>query len=146
MRHRIVGFLVAALAAPSLLAAQSGPAADLRRQVFVAESNFAATMVNRDLKAFTEFLSPETIWFGRTPLRGKDAVITAWRRFFDGPKAPFSWRPETVEVLPSGNLALTSGPVFDPDGKMTNTFTTIWRLDPDGKWRVIYDKGCPIEK
>ena len=145
MYRRIVG-LLSALVAPATLAAQSGPSADLRRQVFVAESSFAATMANRDLKAFSEFLSPETIWFGKTPLRGKEAVITAWRRFFDGPKAPFSWRPETVEVLPSGNLALTSGPVFDPDGKMTNTFTTIWRLDPDGRWRVVYDKGCPIEK
>ena len=146
MRALIVGVAVALTVFPTRAPAQAGPSPDLARQVFVAESSFAATMANRDLKGFTEFLAPETIWFGRTPLRGKDAVLAVWRRFFEGPTAPFSWRPETVEVLPSGNLALTSGPVFDSDGKLTNTFTTIWRLEPDGKWRVVFDKGCPIEK
>ena len=57
--------------------------------------------------------------------------------------APFSWRPEVVEVLDSGTLALTSGPVRDPTGKQTGTFNSIWRREPDGRWRVVFDKGCP---
>lgn len=126
------------------LGAQSGPSSDLARQVFAAESSFAATMAHRDIDAFAGFLAPEAVFFGRAPIRGKVAVVEAWRSFFDGPDAPFSWRPETVEVLPSGTLALTSGPVFDREGKLTNTFTTIWRLDGDGRWRVVFDKGCPI--
>lgn len=138
----------AALAATVLvtgaLHSQVGPAPDLARQVFVAESSFAATMAKRDLKAFGEFVAPEAVFFGRTTMRGKEQVLEGWQRLFEGPKAPFSWRPETVEVLPSGNLALTSGPVFDPNGKLTNTFTSVWRLEPDGKWRVIFDKGCPV--
>ena len=31
--------------------------------------------------------------------------------------APFSWQPETVEVLASGTLAISSGPVKDTNGK-----------------------------
>jgi ketosteroid isomerase-like protein len=127
------------------LPAQSGPVHDLTSQVFAAESSFAATMANRDLEAFAAFVAPEAVFLGKTPLRGRDAVIAAWRRYFDGAEAPFSWRPETVEVLPSGTLALTSGPVYDPGGKQTNTFTSIWRLDPDGRWRVIFDRGCPVD-
>jgi len=23
------------------------------------------------------------------------------------------------------------------------TYNSIWRLEPDGKWRIIFDKGCP---
>ncbi|HZV90436.1 MAG TPA: hypothetical protein VFF34_00365, partial [Candidatus Nitrosocosmicus sp.] len=57
---------------------------------------------------------------------------------------PFSWEPETVEVLPSGTLALTSGPVHDPKGTLIGTFSTIWRLEPDGRWRVVFDKGCEV--
>jgi ketosteroid isomerase-like protein len=137
-------FAVAILAGTAR--AQAGPSSDLARQVFAAESSFAATMANRDLDAFADFLAPETVFFGRSPIRGKAAVVEAWRGFFDGAEAPFSWRPETVEVLPSGTLALTSGPVYDPAGKPTNTFTTIWRRDADGRWRVVFDKGCPISE
>ena len=54
-----------------------------------------------------------------------------------------SWRPEEVEVLESGKLAIRSGPVLGPDGKRSGTFNSIWRLEPDGRWRVIFDKGCP---
>jgi ketosteroid isomerase-like protein len=47
-------------------------------------------------------------------------------------------------VLGSGSLALTSGPVHDPEGKLIGTFTTIWRHEADGRWRVVFDKGCPV--
>ncbi len=116
----------------------------LTRQVFAAESSFAATMARRDLEAFASLVSPEAVFFSDTaPLRGKQAVLAAWRKFFVDPKPPFSWRPETVEVLSSGTLALTSGPVHDPGGKLIGTFTSIWRREADGRWRVIFDKGGP---
>jgi hypothetical protein len=64
--------------------------------------------------------------------------------FFDGPTAPFSWEPEIVEVLPSGTLALSSGPVRDASGKRVGTFNSIWRREANGQWRVIFDKGAPV--
>lgn len=145
MRHVLPILVVSALALPGALAAQA-TSGELARQVFVAESSFAATMARRDIAAFGEFVSTEAVFFGRSALRGRAAVIEAWREYFEGPDAPFSWRPETVEVLPSGTLALTSGPVHAADGTLTNTFTSVWRLEPDGKWRVIFDKGCPVEE
>lgn len=71
-------------------------------------------------------------------------MLEAWAPFFEGPNAPFSWRPEVVEVLDSETLALTSGPVRDPTGKQTGTFNSIWHRDPDGRWRVVFDKGCSL--
>ena len=118
---------------------------ELADEVRAAETAFAKTMADRDLKAFATYVSPETIFFGgKGPIRGRDKVVEVWTRFYEGPTAPFSWAPETVEVLDSGTLALSSGPVRDPDGKLTNTFSSIWRLEKDGKWRVIFDKGCPV--
>jgi ketosteroid isomerase-like protein len=117
-------------------------AVSLRQEVFAAESSFAASMSNRDLEAFAAFVSPEAIFFGDTTvMRGKAAVIAGWRRFFTGP-APFSWKPEIIEVLPSGGLAISSGPVFDPGGKRVGGFSSIWRREADGKWLIIFDKGC----
>ena len=109
-----------------------------------AETAFAATMAARDHAAFGTFLADETVFFGgKGPLRGAAAVSAAWQRFFEGEPAPFSWRPETVEVLESGTLALSSGPVFDPEGAQFSVFNSVWRLEPDGRWRVVFDRGCP---
>jgi ketosteroid isomerase-like protein len=115
----------------------------LKRQVFAAESTFAASMARRDLEAFASHVSPEAIFFGDTTvMRGKRAVIEGWRGFFAKPDAPFSWKPDVIEVLPSGNLAISNGPVFDPAGKRVGSFSSIWRREPDGSWQIIFDKGC----
>ena len=115
----------------------------LAQQVFAAESSFAATMANRDSAGFASFVAEDAIFFGRQASHGRQEVVASWRAFFNGPAAPFSWRPQTVEVLENGTLALSSGPVFDPSGKQVSTFNSIWRRDPDGRWRVVFDKGCP---
>lgn len=138
---------LAAAVFPPALPAQAPPAAlaALTRQVFVAESSFAATMAQRDSAAFARFIAPDAVFFGeKTVQRGKAAVVERWSRFFSGPDAPFSWRPETVEVLDSGALALSTGPVHDPEGRQVGTFSSIWRREPDGSWRIVFDKGCPV--
>ena len=117
--------------------------APLQQQVIDSERAFAATMSARDFSAFTSFLSSEAIFIsGVRALRGSEQVAAAWKRYYEDPAAPFSWQPETVEVLDSGTLALSTGPVFDPGGKLTGTFTSIWRLEATGRWRIIFDKGC----
>lgn len=119
----------------------------LRQQVEETERSFARTMAERDFEAFLSFLSAETIFFsGNTPLRGKQAVADVWKPYFEEPDAPFSWAPELVVVLDSGTLALSFGPVYDPGGRRVATFNSVWRSDPDGRWRIIFDKGsrdCP---
>jgi ketosteroid isomerase-like protein len=132
----------------SSLSPTAGPAppadrASLERTVRDTERAFAKTMADRDHAAFTGFLSAEAVFFaGTRALRGRDAVASAWKPFYDGPVAPFSWAPETVEVLDSGQLALSSGPVHDPAGKRIATFTSIWRQEAPGVWRIVFDKGC----
>ena len=128
---------------PSPVAAGAAGRASLERTVRDTERAFAKTMADRDHAAFTGFLSAEAVFFaGARALRGRDAVASAWKPFYDGPVAPFSWAPETVEVLDSGQLALSSGPVHDPAGKRIATFTSIWRQESPGVWRIVFDKGC----
>lgn len=129
-----------------LMLAMAGAArpsnADLKRQVIEAERAFAATMKARDHAAFTAFLANEAIFFsGATPLRGRDAIARAWRPYYDGPRAPFSWAPEQVEVVESGTLAYSGGPVFDAGGKRIGRFNSIWRLEAPGKWKIVFDRG-----
>ena len=116
----------------------------LREQVRQAERAFARSMATRDLKAFGDLVAEDAVFFGRDGAdRGKAAVVAGWKPLFDGPTAPFSWEPETVEVLASGTLGLSSGPVKDPNGKQTGVFNSIWRREADGPWKVVFDKGCP---
>ena len=115
----------------------------LAGQVRETERAFAKTMADRNHAAFTSFLADEAIFLGdpRT-LRGKAAVAVAWKAFYDAPQAPFSWEPERVEVLDSGTLALSSGPVLDPAGTRVGTFNSVWRRDSAGAWKIVFDKGC----
>jgi len=101
-------------------------------------------MAARNHEAFASQVADEALFFGKQGvLRGKAEVVAGWKRFFEGPDAPFSWEPEQVEVIDSGTLALSTGPVRDPQGRRIGTFNSIWRREVDGRWKVLFDKGCP---
>lgn len=117
-----------------------------REQVFAAERAFARTMAERDHAAFAGFVAADALFFtgsGKV-LRGRDEVAAGWKPFFDGPAAPFSWEPDQVEVLAGGQLALSTGPVRDPSGKLVSRFNSIWRQESPGNWKVVFDKGEPV--
>lgn len=117
----------------------------LQQQVEQTERAFAQTMADWDHQAFVSFLSDEAVFFaGTRALIGKQQVAEAWKALYEQADAPFSWEPEQVVVLDSGTLALSTGPVRDPNGKLMGTFTSIWRLEASGEWRIIFDKGSEV--
>jgi ketosteroid isomerase-like protein len=140
----MIAALAAATGTSGTPASDEETLAKLEAELRAAETAFAKTMADRDAAAFATFLSPEAVFFGRSgETRGKEAVAQSWAGLFEGPLAPFSWRPEVAVVLASGQLGLTSGPVFNPEGKQTGTFNSVWRREPDGAWKIVFDKGCP---
>lgn len=115
----------------------------LKRQVWQTEEAFARSMADRDHQAFVALLADDAVFVSDAgALRGGQSVAERWRRYFDGAVAPFSWQPREVEVLESGNLALSTGPVKNAQGKLIATYTSIWRLEAPGVWRIVFDKGC----
>ena len=134
------------LAGPASSAETPKPSpAGLREEVFATERAFAKTMADRDHAAFRSFLAEEAVFFsGEKALRGAGAVAAHWKKYYEGKAAPFSWDPAQVEVLDSGTLALSTGLVREPDGKVSGTFTSIWRREGPGKWRIVFDKGGPV--
>ena len=139
-RAALVMVALAGASAPTAVSAQfDGPAADAVRAREVA---FAKTMADRDFEAFLTFIAPDAVFFnGDTPQRGRTVIGEAWRPFFEGDAAPFSWEPDLVQVLDSGDLALSSGPVIGPDGESSSRFNSIWQKSPGGMWYVVFDKG-----
>jgi ketosteroid isomerase-like protein len=144
---RYVGvFLLMLIAAPIASSGSAQSSGDaLREQVRAAERAFARSMATRDFNAFSDLVADEAIFYGRDGAqRGKSAVLAGWEPFFNGPTPPFSWAPDSVEVLSSGTLALSSGPVKDPSGKQTGVFNSVWRREAGGRWKVVFDKGCQV--
>ena len=146
-------YVALAFAVTLTACAGSLPSADLmtlKQEVIATERAFAQTMAQRDFAAFTSFLDDEAVFFsGPTPFRSKTEVAAAWKRHFESELAPFSWEPKKVEVLDSGTLALSSGPVHNAEGKLISEYTSIWRREAPGTWKIVFDKGnraCPPPK
>jgi ketosteroid isomerase-like protein len=146
MRRRTA--IAASLSALSVGCAATAPArtrAELVRQVTEAEFAFAKTMHDRDYAAFLRFVADDAVFLnGGKPLRGRTEIADYWKRFYISPSAPFSWRPDLVEVLESGGLAQSIGPVSAPNGKVIARFYSTWRLEPDGRWRIVLDDGYDV--
>jgi ketosteroid isomerase-like protein len=146
IRRGLMSYKLILMTAASLVwcyAVTAGAQSSLTEQVRSAEAAFAKSMADRDATAFASLIGDEAVFFGsKDVMRGKTAVVAGWKRFFDGPSAPFSWKPAEVEVLASGTLGMTSGPVFDLQGRRIGTFNSIWQRQKDGSWKVIFDKGC----
>ena len=108
------------------------------------EIMFAKAMADRDFKAFVSHLSTDAVFFDESTIaRGSAAVSAAWKPLFDGAKAPFAWAPDHVELLASGDLALSTGLVTVND-KVVGRFNSIWRREAPHTWRIVFDKGEPV--
>ena len=112
------------------------------------ELAFAASVRDRDQAAFADFIADDAVFVGSSILRGKAAVVEAWRVFFapDGPV--LDWWPEVVELAEDGHLGLTRGPyeltvesAQQPEVSR-GLFNSVWRLEEDGAWRIVFDAGC----
>jgi ketosteroid isomerase-like protein len=120
--------------------------AERMAEVRAAEIAFAKTMADRDLAAFASFVAEEAVFINAgTPLRGKAAVVEFWKRFYQPGPAPFSWRPEIVEVAATGDLGYSEGPVTGADGRVAVRYASTWRRSATtGRWQVVFDNGYPV--
>lgn len=132
-----------------LLFAQS-VAADAIDEVRCSEIGFSRAAETQDMNAFRSFIDADARFVGSAVLRGVDNIAEAWSVFFGENSPSIMWRPQIVEVLENGTLALSRGPYRvrsrDEDGNLLEewgTFNSIWRLHDDGRWRVVFDAGSP---
>jgi ketosteroid isomerase-like protein len=111
-------------------------------QVRAAETAFAQSMADRNLAAFASFVADDAVFInGGSPLRGRAAIVEDWTRLFAPGPAPFAWKPALVEVVASGSLGYTEGPVTAADGAAFAKFYSTWRRSDAGVWQVVFDNG-----
>jgi ketosteroid isomerase-like protein len=90
--------------------------------------------------AFGAFIGEDGQMFLPAPTRAKP-LIEAGKIDF----GPIRWWPVYAGVAASGDLGFTTGPAISGEGKETRyaVFLTVWKRQPDGRWRFIMDKGIP---
>ncbi len=136
-----IGIFVLIGIAPAALA---NPADDVRCR----EIGFSKSIEARDMNAFRSFIDADARFVGGSISRGPDEVVAAWSVFASEGGPRIVWRPQIIEVLDDGTLALSRGPyrytARDESGVETDlwgTFNSIWRLQDDGSWKVVFDAG-----
>jgi len=124
--------------------AVAGPADDVRCR----EIAFSISAEQRDADKFSSFIDADARFVSNSVDRGIEQIVAAWQVFFAADGPAIRWRPQFVEVLEEGRLALTRGPYrltsVDDDGNPVEhwgTFNSVWRLHADGEWRVVFDAG-----
>jgi len=96
--------------------------------------------------AFETYAAPKgVIRKGGKVIQGPKA-IGDWYRNDSRPGETLTWKPDFIDVSTSGDLAYTyGGYVFtsiDSTGaskKNTGTFHTVWKRQPDGEWKFVWD-------
>lgn len=149
MRLTAIATALALSAGSAAAQAHGAPAASHPRsaEVAAAETAFAQSMADRDFVAFSRFVAEDAVFLNSgKPLRGKAAVLEYWKKFFDGPAAPFAWKPELVEANMTGEYGSSTGPVTNPEGKIFARFYSTWRREADGSWRIVFDNGYATDK
>ena len=133
-----------------LLLASSTALADLADDVRCREIGFSNSVEAQDLEAFKSFIDDDARFVSGAVRRGPDEVGQEWSVFMadDGPR--IKWRPQIIEVLEDGTLALSRGPyrytARNEEGVEVDywgTYNSIWRLHDDGSWKIVFDAGSP---
>lgn len=104
---------------------------------FVADSKMLGTK-----KAFYNHLSDSAVTFGRTIRKGKknfegDGDTIAW----------LNWKPVFTDISSSGDFGYNTGPWEfwnnreDEKPVAFGEFVSVWKIQPDGKWKVEIDIG-----
>jgi ketosteroid isomerase-like protein len=142
MKSPLLALMLSAFAVSAL--------ADPEQQVRCREIAFSRSAESRDAAQFASFIDQDARFVSATVSRGPDAVLTAWAAFFEAQGPAIRWRPQIVEVLSDGGLALSRGPyrviAQDDQGKQTEhwgTYNSVWRIQSNGDWRIVFDAGSP---
>lgn len=121
---------------------------DAIAEVRCTEIAFSHSVEKKDQEAFASLLDDDARFVGVTALRGKSSIVEAWSVFFQKNGPELIWRPQFIEVLKSGNLALSRGPYRmrsrNEIGDIVEewgTYNSVWRKNEKGEWHIIFDAG-----
>jgi ketosteroid isomerase-like protein len=117
----------------------------LKNEIRQTEKAFADMVAKEGLhKAFTHFAADDAVLLRQEKLIVGKAAID---EYYDGADATgLAWEPDHIDVAESGELAYTYGHytnTYENENgekqQSTGIFHTIWKRQPDGSWKFVWD-------
>jgi len=150
MRKLFAAALVVGLV--TFLAANLAGSPDKTADLKKADQDWAKSVADKNLDQFMSFIGDDAYMCDLTGkwMHGKDTIKADWTKPLADPSFKLSWTVESADVSKSGDLGYTRGSFAGSGGSDTfsGSYTTVWRKDKDGKWRVAVDiaSAAPPQK
>jgi len=116
--------------------------------LFDLEARFAKDVLERGGAAFADWFAEDAVELGNAqpPVIGRVAIAKSGN--WTPKQYQLTWTPTDAMMGPSGDIGYTWGH-FEGHSKDANgnpvtssgRYITIWRKEPDGKWKVVLDAG-----
>lgn len=142
LKWMIFGILINSCQTPPTLVSHE----KLKSELFAVEKAFCAMAQSEGVeKAFLYFSADSAVILNRDRLlKGKEAIRKRYQTFPQNAK--LEWIPDFADVSISGDLGYTYGKYTftstDSLGHITKSggiFHTVWKRQPDGKWKFVWD-------
>ncbi len=142
----VVAAAVVMVASHSVRAREKADASVLSK----ADIAFARATAESGMEGFLSFVADDaaTIWPDAPVIAGKKAFGEHWAPLLNDPARSIRWEPIMARISEEGDLGYTVGwseiTRTDAEGKRavrTGKYVTIWRRQPDGSWKVVFDSG-----
>ncbi len=122
-------------------------------ELFQADRDFADATHAWGIDGWMSFFADDAIrikYLGGM-VKGYDAVRATDTPLISDTTITLNWQPLEAHVYKSGSVGITIGTSqvvsrLGPnkgDVAYRGRYTTLWRRDPDGRWKVIMDTGYP---
>jgi ketosteroid isomerase-like protein len=113
--------------------------------LFNLEQKFAAAVAVGGGKAFASFFDKDgmTLANKQAPIVGQAAIAS--HATWSPDRYQLTWTPEGGELSPAGDMGYTWGHYEGrsvggaADSVQRGRYTTVWKKEPDGSWKVLLD-------
>jgi hypothetical protein len=149
MNNRVVPLLLAAVLAGCAARRASIQPSPAAAEIVATELAFAADLAQMGATlAFRKYVAPEAVSYALDSATGRIQRQSAKARLEQQPVRPpappgqaLKWWPVFAGMAKSGDLGFTTGPFYGRGGTTFGFVFTVWRKQPDGSWRWIWDGG-----
>jgi ketosteroid isomerase-like protein len=140
-----VAIIILSIARPTVAASPKATAETLKQ----LEAELMKTAADRGSQGYMSYYADDSVEVpnGAPLIQGK-AEIAKGMAFLDDKNNRLIWTPVGADVSASADLGYTYGTfefhTINKDGKPTvdyGKYTSIWKLQKDGSWRVVLDMG-----
>lgn len=106
--------------------------------VVAAERAFAASAAEIGwVQAFRRYVAPDGTLLRPEPVNAPEVLAAEEDRV----QRDLAWWPAYAGIARSGDFGFTTGPFALGDRPVGGHYFTVWRKQPDGSWKWIFDGG-----